>query len=356
MLHLLRLFVLVAFWAVPNAGFAQNDTLRLVFAGDIMGHAPQISSALQSNGQYDYSPCFKYVKPTLEAADIAIGNLELTLPGKGPYTGYPMFRSPDALATALKGAGFDVIVTANNHSNDARGPGVTSTIETLRKEGLLQTGTFKDQRDRNTLYPLMLYKNGFKIALLNYTYDTNGVPTEAPTVVNLINYDLMAADLAEARARKPHYIIVVMHWGLEYQLNESEDQRKQARFLIEHGADMVSRGAPARRSAHPNGARRPARRFGERGVGGLFSWQFYLQSATAKHRWGHPVPSGPDQAAGFQGGARGRQRVHSCLAVHPQRRAREKHLLHPAGFIGGRWRRPAAGHAIVGTERAAQIR
>lgn len=218
---------------------AQTDTLRLIFAGDIMGHAPQISSAQTAPGQYDYAPCFKFVKPILETADIAIGNLELTLPGKAPYTGYPMFRSPNALATGLKTAGFDLLVTSNNHSNDAHGLGVTNTIETLRKEGFLQTGTFKNQRDRDALYPLMIYKNGFKIALLNYTYDTNGLPTEAPTLVNRIDNAQMAADLAEARARKPHYIIVVMHWGLEYQLTENAVQREQAKFLIQNGADMI---------------------------------------------------------------------------------------------------------------------
>ena len=195
--------------------YGQTDTLRMLFQGDNMVHAPQISSAKTASGQYDYAPCFKYVKPILEGADIAIGNLELTLPGKAPYTGYPMFRSPDALATGLKSAGFDLLVTSNNHSNDAHGLGVVNTIETLRKEGFLQTGTFKNQRDRDALYPLMIYKNGFKIALLNYTYDTNGLPTEAPTIVNRIENEQMAADLAEARARKPHYIIVVMHWGLE---------------------------------------------------------------------------------------------------------------------------------------------
>lgn len=224
---------------LPASFSAQTDTLRLIFAGDIMGHAPQIASAKQANGQYDYKPCFKYVKPILEGADIAIGNLELTLPGKGPYTGYPMFRSPDALAAGVKSAGFDLLVTANNHANDAHGLGVTNTILTLRDQGFLQTGTFKNLRDRDALYPLMIYKNGFKIALLNYTYDTNGVPTEAPTVVNLIDNAQMAADLAEARARKPHFIIVVMHWGIEYQLTENQTQREQARFLIENGADMV---------------------------------------------------------------------------------------------------------------------
>lgn len=244
---------------------AQTDTLRLIFAGDIMGHAPQITSAKNAQGGYDYTPCFKYVKPILEGADIAIGNLELTLPGKAPYTGYPMFRSPDALATGLKNAGFDLLVTSNNHSNDAHGLGVTNTIETLRKEGFLQTGTFKNKRDRDALYPLMIYKNGFKVALLNYTYDTNGVPTEAPTIVNLIENGQIAADLAEARARKPHFIIVVMHWGLEYQLTENAVQREQAKFLIQNGADMVIGSHPhvvqpirTERVTMPNGSEKEA--------------------------------------------------------------------------------------------------
>ncbi len=244
---------------------AQTDTLRLIFAGDIMGHAPQISSAQTGIGQYDYAPCFKYVKSILEGADIAIGNLELTLPGKAPYTGYPMFRSPDALATGLKKAGFDLLVTSNNHANDAHGLGVTNTIETLRKEGFLQTGTFKNQRDRDALYPLMIYKNGFKIALLNYTYDTNGLPTEAPTIVNRIENEQIAADLAEARARKPHFIIVLMHWGLEYQLTENAVQREQARFLIQNGADMVIGSHPhvvqpirTERVTMPNGSEKEA--------------------------------------------------------------------------------------------------
>jgi hypothetical protein len=234
------LFAGALYLLVSVRGTAQTDTLRLIFAGDIMGHSPQIQSAeVVKNKKYDYAPCFQYIKPVLERADIAIGNLELTLPGKAPYTGYPMFRSPDDLAKALKEAGFDLLVTANNHSNDAHGLGVTNTVQTLRDLGFLQTGTFKSRRDRDAFYPLMVYKNGFKIAIVNYTYDTNGLKTEAPTVVNLIDTVQMKADLQEAVARKPHYIIAIMHWGLEYQLNENKDQQRLARFLIRNGADMV---------------------------------------------------------------------------------------------------------------------
>ena len=176
-----------------------------------------------------------------------------------------MFRSPDALAVALKDAGLDILVTANNHSNDSHGLGVTNTIRTVEDLGFLQTGTFRNQRDRDAFYPLMVYKNGFKLAFLNYTYDTNGVPTQAPTIVNLIDTVRMGLDLAEARARKPHFIIVVMHWGIEYQLVENAEQRRLARFLIRNGADIVIGMHPhvvqpvrTERVMLPNGAQKEA--------------------------------------------------------------------------------------------------
>lgn len=232
------LSVLLLSWLALNAQ-AQTDTLRLLFAGDIMGHSMQIKSAEVSPGVYDYRPCFRYISSMLERADIALGNLELTLPGQPPYTGYPMFRSPDALGVALREAGFDVLVTANNHSNDARGKGVVNTIETLRRLGFQQTGTFKNPRERDLFYPLMIYRNGFKIALLNYTYGTNGIPTDPPTIVNMLDTAQMAADLTEARARKPHFIIAFVHWGSEYQTEENAGQRQLAHFLIRNGADLV---------------------------------------------------------------------------------------------------------------------
>lgn len=234
-----RQSLMVLFFLASFPLFAQPDTLRLIFAGDIMGHTPQIKSAETGPGQYDYAPCFRYIKPVLEKADLAVGNLELTMPGKPPYTGYPMFRSPDALAAGLKDAGFDILVTANNHSNDGHAPGITHTIDVLRETGFLQTGTFKNDKERRNFYPLMVYQDGFKIAFLNYAYGTNGVPTEPPTVVNLIDTVQIKADLYEARARKPDCIIVVMHWGLEYQLTENPEQRQLARFLVAQGADLV---------------------------------------------------------------------------------------------------------------------
>lgn len=219
--------------------FAQ-DKLKMVFVGDIMGHGPQIeSAAIETNKLYDYSPCFRFVKPILEKADLAIGNLELTLPGKPPYTGYPTFKSPDELALALRAASFDLLVTANNHSNDGGLIGVQNTIKTLEKNSFYQTGTFLDSAHRAALYPLIVYKGNFKLAFLNYTYGTNGIPNHKPSVVNLIEEKTIKADIEAAKKHKPDAIITIVHWGDEYQLAENERQRALAQKILDWGSTMV---------------------------------------------------------------------------------------------------------------------
>ena len=218
----------------------KEEGINLLFVGDVMGHGPQIKSAeLLKNKVYDYDPCFEYVKPIIKQADLAIANLEVTLPGKAPYQGYPRFRSPDDLALALRGAGFDMLVTANNHSNDAGKIGVINTINTVQSLGFYQTGTFKNKTDRALHYPLLVYKKGYKLAFLNYTYDTNGIKTKAPTVVNEIDEELIKKDLVEAEALQPDIIIVIMHWGNEYQMKENKKQQALAKKIFTWGADLI---------------------------------------------------------------------------------------------------------------------
>jgi poly-gamma-glutamate capsule biosynthesis protein CapA/YwtB (metallophosphatase superfamily) len=223
--------------ALPT--YAQ-DKLKLLFVGDIMGHGPQIESAMiEKDKVYDYSPCFEYLAPFIKQADLAIGNLELTLPGKPPYTGYPTFKSPNEVALALRSAGFDLLVTANNHSNDGGLLGLQNTIKVVQDLGFYQTGTFIDSTYRAALYPLIVYKGPFKLAVLNYTYGTNGIPNPKPGVTNVIDEKVIEKDLAQARAHQPDAIIVVTHWGAEYQLNESESQRQLAQKILDWGATFV---------------------------------------------------------------------------------------------------------------------
>jgi poly-gamma-glutamate capsule biosynthesis protein CapA/YwtB (metallophosphatase superfamily) len=218
---------------------AQEKRLKLVFTGDIMGHDTQIASALATGSPgYDYRPCFRYLAPYLAGAGLVIGNLEVTLAGP-PYKGYPQFSSPDELADALREAGFDILVTANNHALDRGAAGLERTLRQLDSRGILHTGTFTGAGSRARYYPLLVEKRGIRIALLNYTYGTNGLKEEPPSVINRIDRSVMLADLQKAASAEPDFIIVAMHWGEEYELTENEAQRELAGFLFGNGADLI---------------------------------------------------------------------------------------------------------------------
>lgn len=215
----------------------QENELTLVFAGDIMGHDSQIESA-RTGDQYSYDTCFSLISPYLEKADIAIANLEVTLAGP-PYKGYPQFSSPDPLATAARDAGFDLFITANNHSLDRGKKGLERTVDVLDTSRIIHTGTFKNNEERALAYPLIIEKNGIRLGILNYTYGTNGLKVEAPNIVNYIEKEEILTDLEKVRSAEPDYIIVTIHWGLEYQRIQNEQQEELAHFILENGADAI---------------------------------------------------------------------------------------------------------------------
>ncbi len=223
-----------------TAAVAQDTTrLSLMFSGDIMQHDSQILSAFNVRTcSYAYDTCFYHIGRYIRMADLTIGNLELTLGGR-PYRGYPQFSAPDELAVALKDAGFDVLVTANNHSLDRRRKGLERTIRVLDSLHILHTGTFRDTVERLNDYPLIIERNGITIALLNYTYGTNGIPVTRPNVVNLIDTVAMEQDLKRARQLAADFVIVFMHWGNEYQMQPTALQKRLASFCFIRGASLV---------------------------------------------------------------------------------------------------------------------
>ena len=231
------IFFLLIFFSRVNA---QDTThVSLLFIGDVMQHISQINAAYNPvTKQYEYDECFQFVKPYFESVDFAVANLELTLAGK-PFTGYPQFSAPDALAVTLKNAGMDVLVTANNHSVDRYKKGIERTIGVLDSLQILHTGTFRDTSERNATYPLILTKGNLKIALLNYTYGTNGIPVPKPNVVNLIDTALIRKDIVHTHKLNPDFIIVFTHWGNEYQQLPSKEQKSLTEFIFKQGASIV---------------------------------------------------------------------------------------------------------------------
>lgn len=215
-----------------------QERIKLLFVGDLMQHQAQIDAARTDAGTYDYSACFAHVKEQISQADVAIGNLEVTLGGK-PYRGYPTFSAPDEYLSAIQEAGFDVLLTANNHCLDRGKAGLERTIRQLETRNIPFAGTYRNPEERKARYPLFIEKKGFRIALLNYTYGTNGIPVSTPQVVNYIDRQQIAKDIRSAQARRPDAIIACMHWGNEYQRIPNREQEQLADWLLEQGVTHI---------------------------------------------------------------------------------------------------------------------
>ena len=224
--------------------YLADSLVTLLFAGDIMGHKPQVDAAYdRATGKYDYSDCFRYVEPYVQESDFACGNLEVTL-GGAPYSGYPCFSSPDALLFEVQNIGFDLLFTANNHVLDRGKPGVERTIMMLDSVGMPHAGSYVDTLSRDTSYPIIMDVKGLKVGFINATYGTNGIREKAPNVVNKLDTMQMARDLERLAEMGADLKVAVLHWGNEYELWGNKRQRQYAQSLVNHGADLIIGGHP----------------------------------------------------------------------------------------------------------------
>jgi len=231
----------ISIFYIARSQDAQNSPKKIsfLFIGDIMGHDEQIWSAEnRETHTFNYDDVFKYIKPVISQADIAIANFEVTIAGQ-PYMGYPQFSSPADLASACKNAGIDYLVTANNHAADRGKKGIISTITKLDSIGIPHTGTFLNAASRDSLSPLMFQKDGASVALINYTFSTNGLTVPAPVIVNMLDKEAITKDVEKAKNKKADIIILFLHWGTEYDTIPSGDQTAMAKYFQSLGIDMV---------------------------------------------------------------------------------------------------------------------
>lgn len=228
-------------------------TATLAVCGDIMSHSPQTNDAYDAaTDTYSYLPCFQYVQPWIESADYAVANFETTLNGP-PYSGYPQFCAPDALAYDIQAIGFDLVTTANNHSMDKGFNGVVRTLDTLDQAGLAHVGSYRTQEEFQENNGVVVADvGGISVAFLGYTYGTNGIPIaeENNFCLNRFNVDYngdcttldqekLKSELAYAESLETDLIAVMIHWGIEYQTTQNEYQTQVADFLIANGADLI---------------------------------------------------------------------------------------------------------------------
>ena len=242
---LITLFSLISF-ITGSDSIGSARKAELLFVGDAMQHQAQLDRALQlGNGkEYDYSDCFTLIAPAILAADYAVCNLEVPLGGGPDYSGYPCFSAPDSYAEALRDAGFDMMLTANNHCLDRRDKAARRTLDALDSLGVDHIGTYHDALQRDSLIPFIKDINGFKIGFLNYTYGTNGILPKDGVEVSLIDREKIAEEIARTRNAGAEIIVAAMHWGIEYVLLENQPQRDLADFLVNQGVDLIIGGHP----------------------------------------------------------------------------------------------------------------
>lgn len=218
------------------------DTIQIVMVGDMLMHEPIIESGLQEDGTYNFDHLFANVKDTIEGADLAIANQETIMGGPDfGYTGYPSFNTPYALADAEEKAGFDVLLFATNHAMDKGLRAIHNCIENMETNHpeMAYLGINKSQQAQNeNIY--VYEKNGMKIAILNYTYGTNGIPlpSDQPYLVNLMKEQKIRSDIQRAE-QIADFTILCPHWGTEYNLGISYDQKKWTQIFLEEGVDLV---------------------------------------------------------------------------------------------------------------------
>ena len=220
----------------------EPDTMQIVMVGDMLMHVPVLESGLQEDGTYNFDHVFAKVKDTIEAADFAIVNQETIFGGpEYGYTGYPSFNTPFELAHAEEEAGFDLLLLATNHTMDKSGKGVENCMNYL-DENLTEldyVGINHSQEEQNER--IYTYEsNGIKVAVLNYTYGTNGIPLPSgkPYLVNLMDEDKIRSDIRKAE-EIADFTILCPHWGTEYKLEPDTTQEKWVEIFLEEGVDLV---------------------------------------------------------------------------------------------------------------------
>lgn len=211
--------------------------------GDIMAHDEQYWGAyVEETDSYDFKPVFEHVKPYLEEADLAIGNFETTVAGEDRgYTGYPLFNTPDEIVEAVEYAGFDSIVTANNHSLDMGAQGVERTVQMLEETGFDVVGTYEEAPEaRHVLKDV----DGIEVAMLAFTESLNGMEgpytdEEVHNMIDVISEDNLTAAIDAAKEDDPDIILAYMHWGPEYVEEPGDTQKHYAQVLADQGVDLI---------------------------------------------------------------------------------------------------------------------
>ena len=215
--------------------------ITLVMVGDMLMHTPVNNTGKMEDGSMNFDHLFTYTRDMISEADIALVNQEVVLGGPQlGISGYPRFNTYYEVGDALAEAGFDVVLHATNHAMDKGLEGLESCLDFWEENypDMAVIGMYDSKEDRDEIY--VYEQQGIRIAILNYTYGTNGLPLPEgmPYAINLMEKNLIAQDVTRAK-ELADFVILCPHWGTEYVLEETVTQHRWAEFFLECGVDLV---------------------------------------------------------------------------------------------------------------------
>ncbi len=221
---------------------APSKSITISAVGDLMAHKSNLNSAYNTKtGTYDFSGFLEYVAPYLQKSDLTIGNFETVTAGaSSDYTSFPRFNTPDSILTALSNVGFDVLSTANNHCLDRGINGLTRTIKKIKENKMTNIGSSIDGKNKYTIKEI----NGIKVSILSYSYAFNGNDAslktkQKNTYLSPINETQIKTDIKSVKTQGTDVVIVVIHWGTEYQRNPNTAQTSLSKKMFSWGADII---------------------------------------------------------------------------------------------------------------------
>lgn len=206
----------------------RDGEAELVAVGDLLCHNAILDQGRREGG-FDF--LFAHVLPLLESADLAVLNQESVLVSDpGRISAAPPFGAPLALGQAVADAGFDAVTLANNHALDQGSAGLTDTQSFYENAGVAVLGVGG---------ACTVIENSVCLALLNYSYGTNGHPMPENGAVSLLDDEARIREELRSARTGADAVVVFVHWGTEYAAEPDSKQRRWAQLFADEGADLV---------------------------------------------------------------------------------------------------------------------
>ena len=243
---------------IINKNEDKHYEASLIAVGDYLIHSSVYKDAnrLANGDGYDFKPMISYIKEIVSNYDIAYYNQETILGGSElGLSDYPTFNSPYEAGDAMLDAGFNLVSLATNHTMDSGKKAVENSCKYWQsKENVLTAGSYCSEEERNKINIKEI--NNIKYTMLNYTYGTNGMPVANDYLVNVWPTDIDNINNPEKDTKyqaykkqvkedidkvkdKVDFLIVAMHWGVEYTHEPTAYEKDMASYLASLGVNLI---------------------------------------------------------------------------------------------------------------------